>query len=103
MIHEDYTSEGYACEQPIEIERGLDESDLEAVAETREEMNRLYRTAKEAKVGHQVTCPVCRRPFKKRSYQQAFCRNKGRGNCKDRYWNSVVETRSMRAGGAKLW
>jgi len=46
-----------------------------------------YTSAKKAPVGSVVRCPVCGRTFKKRSYQQAFCSNKGRGNCKDRYWN----------------
>ena len=46
-----------------------------------------YTSAKKAPVGSVVRCPVCGRSFKKKSYQQAFCSNKGRGNCKDKYWN----------------
>lgn len=51
-----------------------------------------YGTAKAAKVGAAVRCPNpdCRKPaFQKRSYQQAFCCNRGQGNCKDAYWNLV--------------
>lgn len=77
-------------------------------ARSREEMKKLYHIAKLAPVGECVTCPVCRRHFTKRSYQQAFCCSKGRNrflqtNCKDHYWSSVKEKRSIRAGGAKLW
>lgn len=48
-----------------------------------------YTKAKAAKVGTVVQCGWCSRPFTKKSYQQAFCCNKGSGNCKDRYWNQI--------------
>jgi len=48
-----------------------------------------YAIAKGAAVGTRVVCAACSTPFLKRSYQQAFCSNKGRGNCKDTYWNLV--------------
>jgi hypothetical protein len=57
----------------------------------------LYRKAKNALVGERVTCPTCTKPFIKTSYQQAFCSNKGSGNCKDTYWNSANEKRRERA------
>lgn len=61
------------------------------------QMPSLYRRAKKLKVGVNIECPVCGRVFRKKSYQQAFCSNKGRGNCKDTYWNMVDENRSFRA------
>jgi hypothetical protein len=60
-------------------------------------MEKAYKRAKAAKVGALVSCPVCGTSFRKKSYQQAFCRNKGRGNCKDRFWNLTDEERRDRA------
>lgn len=51
-----------------------------------------YLAAKNAKVGETVKCGCgCGRKFKKKSYQQAFFRNKGRNNCKDNYYNRTPE------------
>lgn len=72
-------------------------------ARTRAEMRRLYDRAREAAVGERIRCPGCGKRFRKRYHQQKFCRSRGRGNCKDYYHNSVHETRSIRAGGARLW
>ncbi len=47
-----------------------------------------YEIAKAAPTGTNLECPHCGTPFTKASYQQAFCSNKGSGNCKDAYWNS---------------
>jgi hypothetical protein len=81
-----------------------DESDLLTdAAETRQTMRSLYDKAKAAPVGSRVVCPACGKRHSKTSYQKVFCRNKGRGNCKDRYWNTVDEVRSIKAGGARLW
>lgn len=49
----------------------------------------LYRVAKAAKTGQEVQCPTCAKPFVKASYQQAFCSNRGPGNCKDAYWQTM--------------
>lgn len=57
----------------------------------------LYASAKRAKSGCVVTCPSCLSKFKKKSYQQAFCCNKGRNNCKDFYWNRANDERLIRA------
>lgn len=46
-----------------------------------------YALAKAAKSGQTIPCGYCARPFTKASYQQAFCCNKGSGNCKDAYHN----------------
>ena len=56
-----------------------------------------YECAKAAKTGEMIACPSCSKRFKKRSWQQAFCSNKGRGNCKDVYWNHTVVERAERA------
>lgn len=48
-----------------------------------------YALAKASKTGQTIPCGFCARPFTKTSYQQAFCCNKGRQNCKDSYWNRV--------------
>jgi hypothetical protein len=89
------TSQGHEEDSEIDL--------LEGAAETRQAMRRLYDTARAAPVGSKIKCPVCRSKHIKASYQKIFCRNKGRGNCKDRYWNSVNELRSIKAGGARLW
>ena len=57
----------------------------------------LYEVAKATKTGSECKCPGCGSMFTKKSYQQAFCSNKGRNNCKDRYWNRASEQRSFRA------
>jgi hypothetical protein len=56
-----------------------------------------YKAAKAAKVGETVACGCCNKKFVKRSYQQAFCSNRGNNNCKDRYWNEAVPERKERA------
>ena len=77
------------------------EEAYEFVEENRDEargrMSEAYRVAKAARVGSSVECPVCSKPFKKRSYQHIFCSNKGRGNCKDTYWNAIDPARLERA------
>jgi hypothetical protein len=57
----------------------------------------LYNTAKAAKTGTQCVCPSCQKQFTKKSYQQAFCSNKGRNNCKDVFWNRASPELSERA------
>ena len=56
-----------------------------------------YKTTKAAKVGTMVACGCCNAKFIKRSYQQAFCSNRGANNCKDRYWNEMDPERKERA------
>jgi len=70
--------------------------DREERDEHRARMPGLYKTAKAAKVGSMIECPGCGKRFKKKSYQ-AFCSNKGPGNCKDTYWNSTDEWRALRS------
>lgn len=68
-----------------------------AVTISRERTKALYEAAKAAKTGTTCTCPGCGRSFTKKSYQQAFCSNKGRGNCKDTFWNRASDERMERA------
>ena len=58
---------------------------------------KIYEAAKAAKTGTVCRCPSCGKEFIKKSYQQAFCSNKGRGNCKDKFWNRANDDRSHRA------
>jgi len=58
-----------------------------------------HEANKAVKVGQKINCPVCRKGFKKRSYQHSFCSNRGRGNCKDEYWNNVHPERMERVIG----
>lgn len=82
----------------------LDDGDYETAEEKAERRDReldelkesytdLYAKNKSAKVGAKCVCPVCRRSFVKRSYQQAFNSTK----CKDQYWNTVNDDRRFRA------
>ena len=43
-----------------------------------------YEANKSAKVGTEITCPICGTKFVKRQYAQAFCDTK----CKDAFWNA---------------
>lgn len=55
-----------------------------------------YSQNKKAKVGLTVHCAWCATPILKKSYQTQFCSNKGKGNCKDKYWNNVDSNRGLR-------
>jgi len=50
----------------------------------------------EANTGSIIICPVCKKKIRKRSYQHVFCSNRGQGNCKDAYWNTVDPSRMDR-------
>lgn len=52
-----------------------------------------YKASKSAKVGDTCICPSCGTEFIKENYQQAFCKTKGKTVCKDKYWNTVTETK----------
>lgn len=43
-----------------------------------------YKENKAAKVGIEITCPICGEVFIKKQYSQAFCCSQ----CKDTYWNA---------------
>lgn len=57
----------------------------------------VYETSKAASKGASVCCPTCSKRFTKASAQQAFCSNKGKGNCKDVFWNRAKPERMERA------
>ncbi len=99
MPHFSGESEGEALDDMLE--QGdcpeLDRLEQQARIIAKQQMLKLYETAKAARTGTQCICPSCAKPFTKKSYQQAFCSNKGRNNCKDSYWNRANDDRSMRA------
>lgn len=49
-----------------------------------------YRENKSAKVGTEITCPVCGERFTKKQYSQAFCCP----YCKDKFWNDKGDRHS---------
>ena len=60
-------------------------------------MEQRYRQNSEAEVGCTINCAFCNKIILKKSYQTKFCSNKGEGNCKDKYWNNVDDTRRGRS------
>jgi len=58
-------------------------------------MVQVYRETKAATSGS-VVCPGCLKRFVKRDPRQVFCTNKGQNNCKDKFWNFVIEERRLR-------
>lgn len=50
-----------------------------------------YEANKSAKVGTEITCPICGTKFVKRQYSQAFCD----GKCKDAFWNAKRDRHSV--------
>lgn len=50
-----------------------------------------YEANKSAKVGTEISCPICFNKFIKRQYSQAFCC----GKCKDNYWNAKGDRHSV--------
>lgn len=46
-------------------------------------------SVKSAPIGTVVICPCCKKSFRKKATQQSFCSFKGKGNCKDKFWNMV--------------
>lgn len=91
-------SEGEALDDMLE-DGGSNTEDLRAATAiiAKQHTLKLYETAAAAKVGTECHCPGCGKKFKKKSYQQKFCSNKGRGNCKDTYWNRADDSRMQRA------
>lgn len=60
---------------------------------TIDQYQRQYDRNKQAPIKATCTCPVCRCYFIKKTKQQAFHSIK----CKDRYWNTVDDSRRHRA------
>ena len=60
-------------------------------------MESRYNDNKNSAIGAKIRCAGCGKRIIKRNYQTQFCRNKGQGNCKDKYWNNVPVKRRERA------
>lgn len=73
------------------------EEDKVDLSERRDQMAAAYQAARQTKTGSRIECPACQRELIKRSYQHVFCRSKGKGNCKDFFWNQLDDTRLARA------
>lgn len=107
---DDYENEAYGCEpRPInlhgdrievlrllsdaqrnnkirEIEERSSQSSQKQTTTRYDIMEPIYRNNALMKVGSTLVCPSCGEPFKKKSYQQKFCRTNG-NKCKDYFWN----------------
>jgi len=59
-------------------------------------MKDAYKLATLAASGSLIACPTCGKKIAKAN-AKVFCSNKGAGNCKDRYWNTVSDKRRERA------
>ena len=95
MNNNDYCSESEALQ---DIYDDFDNEGLHEEYERRIKGMRLrYEANKKARVGAAIRCACCGNSMIKKSYQSQFCRNKGRSNCKDTYWNNVDEKRRERA------
>ena len=54
---------------------------------TIEQMLQRQETNKNATIGSEISCVTCSKKIVKKSYQTQYCRNKGKGNCKDKFHN----------------
>lgn len=110
MEHDDYVSEGYAT---TDEDDWISKWELQSMLGipnplnnwgfvrkrpkkkqfTVEKAEELYQKAQQAKVGETIECPTCMCKFTKKTYQQKFHKLR----CKDKFWNSVDETRRERA------
>lgn len=68
---------------------GTTNTDMERVYK----MRSIYNKNKTAKTGEKIKCACCGKTILKANYQTQFCSNRGRGNCKDSFWNRVDSTR----------
>jgi len=66
-------------------------------------MKRRYAVNKAAAMGSSIKCAGCAKSIVKVNYQTQFCRNKGQGNCKDKYWNNTSDARRLRAQSQKYY
>lgn len=56
-----------------------------------------YDVNKTVSVGCLIPCANCSKVITKNVHSTQFCSNKGRGNCKDTYWNNVSTKRRERS------
>lgn len=73
------------------------ERDEQAYYDSLNKKQKRYFDNKRAQLGTTICCANCNRKILKKNYQAQFCSNKGRGNCKDTYWNNVSDERRDRA------
>ena len=105
MDEENYTEAQALTDWLVAFDNDEDEDEREErKADERTATIKSYKTQYEAnklaKVGTEIICPVCRKKFIKKSYQQVFCvrtDRKQKHRCKDIYWNSVDDNRRLRA------
>ena len=60
-------------------------------------MEKRYRDNLRADIGTTIRCACCAKRIIKKAKLHQFCSNKGKGNCKDTYWNNVNDNRRERA------
>lgn len=94
----DYITEAEALSDIYEnAENDLDDL-RDAIMNRNAKFKKAYNLAKSKKVGETFKCAYCGKEHIKKQYSQAFCSPIKKGNkkisrCKDKYWNSVDETR----------
>ena len=59
------------------------------ISEWFEVLQKKMEQVKKARIGEKVNCTCCPRTFIKKTKHHAFCSASGKGNCKDRYWNTI--------------
>jgi hypothetical protein len=74
-----------------------DEQDRLAYHSNIDKMKARYRDNKRSQVGTTIRCTACNKRILKSNYQTQFCSNKGKGNCKDKYWNCAIPKRLTRS------
>ena len=90
----EYMSEADAMSMNYDDGSYDDSDDREqALQDLKEAYTEQYNINKSARTRVECKCPVCHKRFIKKSYQQAFDRTK----CKDRFWNTVDDSRRFRA------
>ncbi len=95
MSQSEYLQEGDGAAMADDEARLEDQERADRIFDT---MKERYASNKDSKVGSKIPCAGCSKLIVKKSYQTQFCSNKGRGNCKDRYWNNANEERQFRRG-----
>lgn len=107
MSSEDWCSKAEALEDWAEFEEDIEDVLERYVAPPSRKgsdsiitkMIQLYDLAQAARIHATIQCPCCKKMHTKTTYHKVFCSNdktKGRGNCKDYYWNTVNPARAAR-------
>lgn len=92
---DDYLEEDWAYSKDIkEAKQARQKLRKTIVKKAKIEHQKLYKKNKEIKAGETIECACgCGETFVKRHYQTVFFSNKGKDNCKDRYWNGLKSIR----------